>query len=192
MAVMATCAQVAPINPFLTPSELKKQLGDVQACAIVSDKLSEEKAAGVAAQFDIPTRLTLGRRRHDARRVEGRQVARARSLAAAEARRFRAADLHGRLDGRAEGRQSHASRAALLGAAARDRLAVQVRRGAIPERRADVSHLGARLFDARCRSTRRARSSWCRATTPTRSCRGSPITRSRCSPAVPRRSTWAC
>ena len=57
---MATCAQVAPINPFLTPSELKKQLGDVQACAIVSDKLSEEKAAGVAAQFNIPTRLTLG------------------------------------------------------------------------------------------------------------------------------------
>ena len=61
LAVMATCcAEFAPINPFLTPSELKKQLGDVQACAIVSDKLSEEKAAGVAAQFNVPTRLTLG------------------------------------------------------------------------------------------------------------------------------------
>jgi long-chain acyl-CoA synthetase len=59
-AVMATGAQVAPINPFLTSSELKKQLGDVQACAIVGDKLSEEKAAQVAALFDIPTKLTLG------------------------------------------------------------------------------------------------------------------------------------
>ncbi len=60
MAVMATCSQVAPINPFLTLPELKKQLGDVQACAIVCDKPSEEKAAAVAAQFGIPTRLTLG------------------------------------------------------------------------------------------------------------------------------------
>jgi long-chain acyl-CoA synthetase len=57
---MAAGAQVAPINPFLTPSELKKQLGDVQACAILCDKLSEEKAAGVAAQFRIPTQITLG------------------------------------------------------------------------------------------------------------------------------------
>ena len=60
MAVMATCAQVAPVNPFLTLPELKKQLGDLSACAIVCDKLSEEKAAAVAAQFGIPTRLTLG------------------------------------------------------------------------------------------------------------------------------------
>jgi long-chain acyl-CoA synthetase len=59
-AVMATCAQVAPINPFLTLPELKKQLGDVQACAIISDKLSEEKAGQVAAEFAIPTHLTLG------------------------------------------------------------------------------------------------------------------------------------
>ena len=34
--------------------------GDVQACAIVSDKLSEQKAAEVAVQFAIPTKLTLG------------------------------------------------------------------------------------------------------------------------------------
>jgi long-chain acyl-CoA synthetase len=60
MAVMATGAQVSPINPFLTLPELKKQLGDVQACAIVCDKLSEEKAGAVAAQFKIPVRLTLG------------------------------------------------------------------------------------------------------------------------------------
>ncbi|HUQ50857.1 MAG TPA: AMP-binding protein, partial [Gammaproteobacteria bacterium] len=59
-AVMATGAQVAPINPFLTPSELKKQLGDVQACAVIGDKASEEKASQVAALFDIPTQLTLG------------------------------------------------------------------------------------------------------------------------------------
>jgi long-chain acyl-CoA synthetase len=60
MAVMATGAQVAPINPFLTLPELKKQLVDVQACAIVCDKSTEEKAAAVAAQFGIPTRITLG------------------------------------------------------------------------------------------------------------------------------------
>jgi long-chain acyl-CoA synthetase len=59
-AVMATCAQVAPINPFLTPSELTKQLGDVQACAIINDKLSEDKATQVAAQFGIPNQLTVG------------------------------------------------------------------------------------------------------------------------------------
>ena len=60
MAVMATCAQVAPVNPFLTLPELKRQLGDMSACAIVCDKASEEKAASVAAEFGIPTRLTLG------------------------------------------------------------------------------------------------------------------------------------
>jgi long-chain acyl-CoA synthetase len=60
MAVMATCAQVAPVNPFLTLPELRKQLGDLSACAILSDKLCEEKAAAVAAEFGIPARLTLG------------------------------------------------------------------------------------------------------------------------------------
>src|SRR5687767_1758088 len=60
MAVMATCAQVSPVNPFLTLPELKKQLGDLSACAIVCDTLSEEKAAAVAEQFGIPERLTLG------------------------------------------------------------------------------------------------------------------------------------
>ena len=60
MAVMATGAQVAPVNPFLTLPELQRQLGDMSACAIVCDKLSEDKAAAVAAEFGIPTRLTLG------------------------------------------------------------------------------------------------------------------------------------
>jgi long-chain acyl-CoA synthetase len=60
MAVMATGAQVAPVNPFLTLPELKRQLGELSACAIVGDKLSEEKTAAVAAEFAIATRLTLG------------------------------------------------------------------------------------------------------------------------------------
>jgi long-chain acyl-CoA synthetase len=60
MAVMATCAQVAPVNPFLTLPELKRQLGDLSACALICDKAAEEKAAAVAAEFGIPTRLTLG------------------------------------------------------------------------------------------------------------------------------------
>ena len=60
MAAMATCAQVAPVNPFLTLPELKQQLGDLSACAIVCDKQTEEKAAAVAAQFGIATQLTLG------------------------------------------------------------------------------------------------------------------------------------
>jgi long-chain acyl-CoA synthetase len=59
-AAMATGAQVAPINPFLTLPELKKQLVDVQACAVICDAHSEEKAAAVAAEFGIRTRLTLG------------------------------------------------------------------------------------------------------------------------------------
>jgi long-chain acyl-CoA synthetase len=60
MAVMATCAQVAPVNPFLTLPELKRQLGDLSACAIICDKQSEDKAAAVASEFGIPTQLTLG------------------------------------------------------------------------------------------------------------------------------------
>jgi long-chain acyl-CoA synthetase len=60
MAVMATCAQVSPVNPFLTLPELKKQLGDLSACALVCDKLSGEKGAAVAKEFGIPTQLTLG------------------------------------------------------------------------------------------------------------------------------------
>lgn len=59
-AVWAAGAQVAPINPFLTASELKKQLGDVEACAIVSDAASAAKAAGVAAEFGIAKHVTLG------------------------------------------------------------------------------------------------------------------------------------
>jgi long-chain acyl-CoA synthetase len=59
-AAMATGAQMAPINPFLTLPELKRQLGDVQACAIVSDPSSAAKAADVAAEFGIGMHITLG------------------------------------------------------------------------------------------------------------------------------------
>ena len=61
MAVMAVGAQVSPINPFLTPHELEKQLVDVDACAIVSDPSTAAKAKGVAAHFRIPTHITLGK-----------------------------------------------------------------------------------------------------------------------------------
>ena len=60
MAVMAAGAQVSPINPFLTAPELKKQLGEVDACAIIGDASSAEKAKGVAAEFGIRTQITLG------------------------------------------------------------------------------------------------------------------------------------
>jgi long-chain acyl-CoA synthetase len=60
MAVMTAGAQVAPINPFLTPHELQKQLVDVEARAIVGDASTAEKVAFVAGEFRIPTRITLG------------------------------------------------------------------------------------------------------------------------------------
>ena len=43
MAVMAAGAQVSPINPFLTPHELEKQLVDVDACAVIGDASTAEK-----------------------------------------------------------------------------------------------------------------------------------------------------
>jgi long-chain acyl-CoA synthetase len=61
MAVMATGAQVAPINPFLTVHELQKQLVDVEACAVIGDAGTAEKVAFVAKQFGIRTQLTLGK-----------------------------------------------------------------------------------------------------------------------------------
>jgi long-chain acyl-CoA synthetase len=59
-AAMATGAQVGPLNPFLTPSELKKQLVDVQACAVICDAITKDKAAAVAAEFGIKTNILLG------------------------------------------------------------------------------------------------------------------------------------
>lgn len=60
MAAMAAGAQVAPINPFLTPHELSKQLVDVDACAIISDASTAQKAAAVAKEFHIPIEIVLG------------------------------------------------------------------------------------------------------------------------------------
>jgi long-chain acyl-CoA synthetase len=60
MAVMATRAQVAPSNPFLTQGELKKVLADVDATMIISDASSAQKAGGVADEFGIERRLVLG------------------------------------------------------------------------------------------------------------------------------------
>jgi long-chain acyl-CoA synthetase len=60
MAVMAASAQVAPINPFLTPHELEKQLVDVDACAIIGDASTAEKVKFVATKFGIRTQITLG------------------------------------------------------------------------------------------------------------------------------------
>ncbi len=60
MGIMATCAQVALVNPFLAPQELKKVLVDVDARAIICDASSEAKGATVAAEFGIADRLTLG------------------------------------------------------------------------------------------------------------------------------------
>jgi long-chain acyl-CoA synthetase len=60
MAVMALRAQIAPVNPFLTPAELKKVLVDVDARAVVCDSGSAQKAAAVAQEFGIAQQLTLG------------------------------------------------------------------------------------------------------------------------------------
>src|SRR5262245_7246872 len=60
MAVMATCAQVAPVNPFLTPAELTRVLADVDARMIICEESSSQKAAAIGEQFGIRERLTLG------------------------------------------------------------------------------------------------------------------------------------
>jgi len=60
MAVMAVRAQVAPVNPFLTPHELTKVLADVDASMVISDQTSAQKAVTVADEFGIAHRLTLG------------------------------------------------------------------------------------------------------------------------------------
>jgi len=60
MAVMATRAQVAPVNPFLTPHELTKQLVDVDATAIIADASTAQKAKAVAQEFGIPEQMVLG------------------------------------------------------------------------------------------------------------------------------------
>jgi long-chain acyl-CoA synthetase len=60
MAVMASGAQVAPVNPFLTPQELRKALVDIEACALVCDAGTAAKANAMADEFGIPERIVLG------------------------------------------------------------------------------------------------------------------------------------
>jgi long-chain acyl-CoA synthetase len=60
MAVMANRAQVATVNPFLTPSELSRVLADVDATLVISDRNAAEKAAGVAKEFGIREKVVLG------------------------------------------------------------------------------------------------------------------------------------
>jgi long-chain acyl-CoA synthetase len=60
MAAMAVGAQVATVNPFLTPAELSKVLVDVEASLVISDAATAEKAAAVAREFRVPERFVLG------------------------------------------------------------------------------------------------------------------------------------
>jgi long-chain acyl-CoA synthetase len=60
MAAMAAGAQVAPVNPFFKTRELHKVLSGANACAIVCDHGSREKAEEVAAAFGVPQVVTLG------------------------------------------------------------------------------------------------------------------------------------
>jgi long-chain acyl-CoA synthetase len=57
---MSTCAQVAPVNPFLTPRELYKVLADVDARVLICDPSSEDKARTVAPELGVADVLTLG------------------------------------------------------------------------------------------------------------------------------------
>jgi long-chain acyl-CoA synthetase len=60
MAVMAVHAQVAPVNPFFMPGELKKVLTDVDASLIICDAGSQQKAAAIAPELGVGSILTLG------------------------------------------------------------------------------------------------------------------------------------
>jgi long-chain acyl-CoA synthetase len=60
LAVMAAGAQVAPVNPFFMPRELKKVLGDADASLILCDATTHEKAVAVGAQLGIGAVVTLG------------------------------------------------------------------------------------------------------------------------------------
>jgi long-chain acyl-CoA synthetase len=60
MAAMAVGAQVATVNPFLTPAELSKVLVDVDASLVISDAAAADKAAAVAKEFRVVERFVLG------------------------------------------------------------------------------------------------------------------------------------
>lgn len=60
MAVMATGAQVAPVNPFFTVSELRKVLKSIDATVIVCDPAMTDKASAAARELGIDSVITLG------------------------------------------------------------------------------------------------------------------------------------
>jgi long-chain acyl-CoA synthetase len=60
MAVMAVRAQVAPVNPFFVPGELKKVLVGTDASLIICDPSVEQKARDIARELDVAEVLPLG------------------------------------------------------------------------------------------------------------------------------------
>ena len=60
MAVMSTCAQVAPVNPFFTVAELSKVLKGFGARAILCDPALREKADAVAAAIGVKDVMSVG------------------------------------------------------------------------------------------------------------------------------------
>jgi long-chain acyl-CoA synthetase len=60
MAVMGTGAQVAPVNPFFTVTEICKALDGFGATAIVCDATTQEKAAAAAERLGIESVVAMG------------------------------------------------------------------------------------------------------------------------------------
>ena len=60
MAGMAAGAQVAPVNPFFKPAELKKVLAGADPAAIICDASSKDKAEAVAEALGVANVMTLG------------------------------------------------------------------------------------------------------------------------------------
>ena len=60
MAVMATGAQVAPVNPFFTVAELTKVLKSIDAVLIVCDPAMQDKARAAAEALGIRDVIVLG------------------------------------------------------------------------------------------------------------------------------------
>jgi len=59
MAVMSVGAQVAPVNPFFKPAELKKVMTGIDASALICDASTREAATRIAAEFGIGEVLCL-------------------------------------------------------------------------------------------------------------------------------------
>ncbi len=71
LAVMQVGAQVAPVNPFFTPGELKKVLAGVDVETIISDVASRGKADELAPALGLEHVLVLGAGEMDLARFTG-------------------------------------------------------------------------------------------------------------------------